>query len=204
VIERVSDGSFEIERAARYFGLNVGLIVYFERSVDRIRRTVASADVPPIESHAVVRRTHVRPKVRPRLWSDASRRHARAFERWDMQGSKPRRLRFVVGSVLLVSAPMMPGCSEVEPPMVNTRPLPPNPVGTEEPPPEPPTMEGVGVPLPTPNTVAHPPPTPNTVAQPEDPTEGVGEAGGEVRANPVPEPVIRANPGPAERDPIGQ
>lgn len=139
-----------------------------------------------------------------------------------MQGSKPRRLRFVVGSVLLVSAPMMPGCPDAEPLMVNTRPLPPNPVGTEEPP-EPPTMEGVGVPLPTPNTVAHPPPTPNTVApevipEPEvDPSqlgvnpspgarEGLEATVGEARANPVPPPppppVIRSNPGPAEREPV--
>lgn len=119
-----------------------------------------------------------------------------------MQGSKPRRLRFVVGSVLLVSAPMMPGCSEVEPPMVNTRPLPPNPFGTEEPPPQTPTMEGVGVPLPTPDDDAPPTlntvpmPTPNTVAQPE-PTPMAVE---EVEPPPREEPRRFApNPGPSER-----
>jgi len=142
-----------------------------------------------------------------------------------MLGSRPRRLRFVVGSVLLVGVPSVSGCQEVEPPTINTRPLPPNPVGTVESPPQPPTMEGVGVPLPTPNTVAHPPPTPNTVALPEvipepevDPSqlgvnpspgarEGLEATIGEARANPVPPPpppppVIRSNPGPAEREPV--
>jgi hypothetical protein len=133
-----------------------------------------------------------------------------------MQGSKPKRLRFVVGTVLLVGAPLMTGCSE-EPPMVNAPPLPPTP------PPQSPTLEGVGVPLPTSNPVAEPMPTPNTVAQPEatpeppfvDPTqlganpgpaaqEGIGEAIGELRANPAPERIIRANPGPAEREPVAE
>lgn len=129
-----------------------------------------------------------------------------------MQGSRPRRLRFVVGSVLLVGAPLMTGCPEDEPPIVNTPPLPPNPVGTE--PPQTPTMEGVGVPLPTPNTVATPeppvPPTVNTYVQPEVVDEAVEEM---IQANPSlldpaadapPTRVIRANPGPAEREPIGQ
>jgi hypothetical protein len=85
-------------------------------------------------------------------------------------------------------------------------------------------MEGVGVPLPTPNTVAHPMPTPNTVAQPEatpeavvDPVqptanpapaelEGIGDAVGEVGANPVPSPprILRSNPGPAPREPVDE
>ncbi|MCU0672099.1 MAG: hypothetical protein MUE69_04830 [Myxococcota bacterium] len=139
-----------------------------------------------------------------------------------MHGSKPKRLRFVVGSVLLVGAPLASGCSD-EAPMVNTPPpLMTNPIGTESPP----TMtEGVGVPLPTPITAAHPPPTPNTVAPHEvtpepqvDPSqlgvnpspgalEGLEDTIGEARANPVPPPppppppVIRSNPGPAEREP---
>lgn len=117
-----------------------------------------------------------------------------------MQGSRPRRLRFVVGSVLLVGAPLIAGCPEDEPPIVNTPPLPPNPFGTEEPPPQTPTMEGVGVPLPTPdapptlNTV--PMPTPNTVAQPEPMPMAVEE----VEPPPREEPRRFApNPGPSER-----
>ncbi|MCB9600033.1 MAG: hypothetical protein H6721_00360 [Sandaracinus sp.] len=62
-----------------------------------------------------------------------------------MLGSKPKRLRFVVGSALLVSAPLVVGCEDAEPPNVNTAYIepPPNPVGEQ-----PATVEGAGVPLP--------------------------------------------------------
>jgi hypothetical protein len=60
-----------------------------------------------------------------------------------MLGAKQKRLRFVVTSALLVSAPLAGGCED--PPTVNPAYVepPPNPVGEQ-----PPTMEGVGVPLP--------------------------------------------------------
>lgn len=103
-----------------------------------------------------------------------------------MLGSKPKRLRFVVSSALLVSAPIVVGCEDaVEPPNVNTAYIepPPNPVGEQ-----PPTMEGVGVPLPVTEEVPDPPTNPAHV---EPSPELVEELGGataiEGRANPVPE-----------------
>lgn len=79
---------------------------------------------------------------------------------------KPKSMRFVVGSALLVGAPWITGCPEGLGPTSN-------PVHVEPPPPNPVAVEptGVGVPLPT--TTADtmtPMPTANPVAHPEPPT----------------------------------
>jgi protein TonB len=100
---------------------------------------------------------------------------------------------------LLVGAPLITGCPEDEPPIVNTPPLPPNPFGTEEPPPQTPTMEGVGVPLPTPDDDA--PPTLNTVPMPTPNTVAQPEAIPEPPPPPTPEPErIRTNVAPGSQE----
>lgn len=113
-----------------------------------------------------------------------------------MQGSKPRHLRFVVGSALLVGAPLAFGCSDG---LTTSNPVFVEPTDNVSPELEPttPTMEGVGVPLPSPNTVAHPMPDPNTVTQ-EAPTPNTVAP-----PEPPPEEQPRRfapNPGPSERE----
>ena len=89
--------------------------------------------------------------------------------------SKP--LHFVVGSALLVGAPLSVGCEKVEPPNVNT-------VAPVEHPPVEAPPEGVGVPL----------PRSSMENQPEEPSEVVEGP----RVNPGPEEAPPAEPPPEE------
>ena len=108
-----------------------------------------------------------------------------------MQGSKPRRLRFVVGSALLVGAPLAFGCDDGIP---TSNPVYVEPTHNVPPPLTTPTMDGMGVPLPSPNTVPQPIPIPDIVAAEEPTTNTV-----------APDPPAHEsrrfapNPGPSER-----